>query len=81
MGVGKLVLVTDMKRPWACMREQLDQMGLCGPREETASSRRCRSLDLSGQWRTPCYSVAGAEAQQGQVVSGFSLYQEGWAAR
>ena len=77
----KPVQVTDMKRPRACMREELDQTGLSGPREETASSKECRSLDLSGQWRTACSSVSGAEAQWGQVVSGLSLYQEGCAAR
>ena len=80
-GVGKLVLVTDMKRPRACIREESDQTGLSGPREETVSSRRCRSLDLSGQWRKACSSVSGAEAQRGHVVSRFSLNQEGWAAK
>ena len=59
------------------MREESDQTGLSGQREETASRKRCRSLELSGQWRTACSSVSGAEAQRGQVVSGFSFYQEG----
>ena len=80
-GVGKPVLVTDMKHPRACMRDESDQTGVSGPREETVSSRRCRSLDLSGQWRTACSSVSGAEAQRGQVVSGSSSHQEGWAAK
>ena len=47
--MGKPVLVTDMKRPGVCIREESDQTGLSGPREETASGRRCRSLDLSWQ--------------------------------
>ena len=63
------------------MRKESDQTGLSGPRKETASSKRCRSHDLSGQWRTACSSVSGVEAQRGQVVSGFSVYQEGCAAR
>ena len=50
--MGKLVLVTDIKRLRACMRVESDQMGLSGPREDTASSKRCRSLDLSRQCRT-----------------------------
>ena len=69
-----------MKRPRACKRVVSDHMGLSGPREKTASSKRCRSLDLSGQWRTACLSVSGAEAQQRQVVPEFSLYQEGCGA-
>ena len=79
--MGKPVLVTDIKRPRACMRVESDQTGLSGPREETASSKRYGSLHFSGQWRTACLSVSGAEAQRGQVVSGCSLYQEGCAAR
>ena len=80
-GVGNLVLVTEMKRPMACMREESYQAGLSGPREETVSSRRCCSLDMWGQYMTACSSVSGAEAQGGQVMSGFSLYQERWAAK
>ena len=63
------------------MSEKSNQTGLFGRREETASSKWCYSLDLSAQWRTACSSVSGAEAQRGQVVSRFSLYQEGCAAR
>ena len=81
MGVGKPVLVTNMKRPRACMRVESDQAGLSVLREERASSKRSRSLDMSGQWRTACSSLSGAKAQRGQVVSGCSLYQEGCAAR
>ena len=60
-GRGKPVLVTDMKRPRAGMRVESDQTGLSRAREETASSRWCRSLDLSRQYRTACSSVSGAE--------------------
>ena len=47
--VVKPVLVTDMKHPRGCKRVESAQIGLSGPREETASSRRCCSLDLFGQ--------------------------------
>lgn len=79
--MGKPVQVTDMNRPRACMKEESDQTGLSRLREKTTSSKRCRSLDLSGQRRTVCSSTSGAEAQRGPVVSGFSLSQEGCAVR
>ena len=79
--MGNPVFVIDRKCSRACMRVEPDQMGLSAPREDGASSKRCRSVDLSGQCRTAGLSVSGAEAQRGQVVSGSSSYQEGCAAR
>lgn len=71
--VGKPVFVTEITcwRTW--MSVESDQMGLSRLKEETASSRRCRSFDFSGQWGIVCLNVSGTAAQRGQVVSGCSM--------
>ena len=63
------------------MSAGLKHVGLCGPREETPSSRQALSLAFSGQWRIACSNVSGAESHREHVVSGCSWYQEGCAAR
>ena len=50
-------------------------------REETWLSRRSRSLARAAQVRMACWKVSSSTWQRGQDRSGFSLNQEGWAAR
>jgi len=51
------------------------------PNEETSFSRTSRTLACPGQVKMACWTVGGPVLQRGQVMSPFSLNQEGWAAK
>jgi len=63
------------------MREGSDHIGASSAREETSFSRRFRARVRAGQERMACWKDSGPVSQRGQVGSGFSSDQEGWAAR
>ena len=81
MSGGKPVFVFVMYSPRARIRWGLDPSVASRPREETSFTRRSRSLAWAGQVRIACRKFSGSVAQRGQVWSGSSSNQEGWAAR
>jgi len=81
MSGGKPVFVCVMYSPRARMRVWSDHIGGSCAREETSFSRRFRTRVRAGQVRTACWKDSGPVSQRGQVGSGFSSDQEGWAAR
>jgi len=78
---GNPVFVSVMYSPKARMRVGADHIGASCAREETSFSRRFRTRVRAGQVRTACWKDSGPAPQRAQVGSGFSLDQEGWAAR
>jgi len=81
MSGGKPVFVSVMYSPRARMRVGSDHIDASCAREETSFSRRFRTRVRAGQVRTLCWKDSGPVSQRGQVGSGFSSDQEGWAAR
>ena len=81
MSGGKPVLVSVMYSPRARRRVGWDHIGASCAREETSFSRRFRACVRAGQVRTACWKDSGPVSQRGQVGSGLSSDQEGWAAR
>ena len=81
MSGGKPVFVSVMYSPKARMSLGSDHIGASCAREETSFSRRFRAPVRAGQVRTACWKDSGPVWQRGQVGSGFSSDQEGWAAR
>ena len=81
MSGGKPVCVVVIYWPSACVDVACVQMGLSLSSDVTSPSRRVLSRALSGQTRMACSKISGAEPHQGHVVSGWSSYQEGCAAR
>jgi len=55
-------------------------VGSCAT-EETSFSGRFRTHVRAGQVRMACWKDSGPVSHRGQVGSGFSSAQEGWAAR
>ena len=81
MSGGKPVLVSVMYSARArIMWGSVDSVA-SRPREETAFNRRFRALVQAGQVRMACWNDSGSISQQGHVMSGSSLNQEGLAAR
>jgi len=78
---GKPLFVSVIYSPKARMRWGSVHLVASCPREETPCSRGSRALARAGQVRMTCCKVAGPVLQRGQVRSGFSSNQEGWAAR
>ena len=78
---GKPVLVVerDWLSEWRC--SLLSQRGLSARSDRVGSRYRSLCLDLAGQCRMAWSNVSVSERQRGQEVSGFSDYEEGWAAR
>ena len=81
MSGGKPVFVSVMYSPRACIRVGSDHIGASCAREETSFSRRFRARVRAGHVRTACWKDSGSVSQRGQVGSGLSSDQEGWAAR
>jgi len=81
MSGGKPVFVLVMYSPRARISWGSDQRAASCPREETSFSRRSRSHVRAGQGRMACWKDSGLVPQRGQVRSGSSSDQEGWAAR
>jgi len=81
MSGGKPVLVSVMYSPKARMRVGSDHIAASCAREETSFSRRFRARVRAGQVRSACWKDSGPVSQRGQVGSGLSSDQEGWAAK
>jgi len=81
MSGGKPVFVSVMYSPKGRKRWGSVHSVASRPREETSFSWRSRTLARAGQVRMACWNVSGSVLQLGQVGSGFSWNQEGWAAR
>ena len=81
MSGRKPVFVSVMYSPRVRIRVGSDHIGASCAREETSFSRRFRTRVQAGQVRTVCRKESGPASQRGQVGSGFSSDQEGWAAR
>jgi len=81
MSGGKPVFVSVMYSPSARMRRGSDHIVASCAREETSFSRRSRTRVRAGQVRMACWKDSGPFPHRGQVGSGFSSNDEGWAAR
>ena len=81
MSGGKLVFVSEMYSPGACMRSGSVQSVVPCSMEEGSFSRRSLARDRAGQARMACWKDSGRFPHRGQVVSGLSSNQESWAAR
>jgi len=81
MSGGKPVSLSVMCSPKAHLRWGSVHNLASLRREETSFSRRARTLAQAGPGRMACWNVSGPVPRRGQVRSGFSSNQEGWAAR
>ena len=78
---GKPVLVLVMNWPWALISRGSVRMGLSASMVSTSFSRRSRARKRAGLLRMACWNVSWSVPHRGQVRTGSSLNQEGWAAR
>jgi len=79
--VGRPVFVSVIYSSKARMSWGTDHIVPLCSREETSFSRRSWARAREGQVRMGCWKYSGPVTQCGQVRSGFSSNDEGWAAR
>ena len=81
MSGGQPVFVSGMYSPNAPMRWGSDQIVASCPRDERFLSRSSRTCVRAGQVRMACWKHSGPVSHRGQIESGFSLHEEGCAAK